>query len=162
MDESDKEAIINILSFKNNEWTIKKTSSVNRILKLLLILAFIIGTLSWILIIHFQAQNSNEDQKPVKDLIFESTELRKYYIQSISKDGQVYLKDVYNHGVTFQPFKLPSNSEFQYFYEFNGKLHALHYTRPKNFNQRVFTYLTYLDKGKVTLAKNYYFLNYKM
>ena len=101
MDESDKEAIINILSFKNNEWTIKKKSSVNRILKLLLILAFIIGTLSWILIIHFQAQNSNEDQKPVKDLIFESTELRKYYIQSISKDGQVYLKDVYNHGVTF-------------------------------------------------------------
>ena len=158
MDESDKEAIINILSFKNNEWTIKKTSSVNRIQILLLVFALIVGTLSWVLIIYFQALNSNEDQKPVKDLIFESTELRKYYFQSVSKDGQVYLKDVYNHGVTFQPFKLPSNSEFQYFYEFNGKLHALHYTRPKNFNQKVFTYLTYLDNGKVTLTKNYYLL----
>ena len=50
MDESDKEAIINILSFKNNEWIIKKTSSVNRIQILLLVFALIIGTLSWVLI----------------------------------------------------------------------------------------------------------------
>ena len=138
MDESDKEAIINILSFKNNEWIIKKTSSVDRIFNLLLVLALSIATVSLTLIIHFQEQSKKAEEK-LQDFIFESTDLRKYYFQSISNDGQVYLKDLYNHSVTFQPFKLPSNSEFQYFYEFDGKLHALHYTRPKNFNQKVFT-----------------------
>ena len=83
-------------------------------------------------IIYFQTQNNIEDQKPVQDLSFESTDLRKYYFQSISKDGQAYLKDVYAFGDSFQPFKLPSNSEFQYFYEFNGKLFALHYSIPKD------------------------------
>ena len=154
MDENAKEEIKNILSFENNEWIIKKTSSVNRILNLLLVLAFTIGTISCSLIILLQEQNNNEDEK--QDFIFESTEMRKYYFQSLSKDGQVYLKDIHGLNDSFQPFKLPSNSQFKYFYEFNGKLHALHYSMPNSFNTRAYTYLTYLENGKVTLMKNYY------
>ena len=157
MDENAKEEIRNILSFENNEWTIKKRSSVNRIFNLLLVLALFIATVSLTLIIHFQEQ-SNKGEEKIQDVIFQiqSTNMRKYYFQSISKDGQVYLRDIHGLNDSFQPFKLPSNSQFQYFYEFNGELHALHYSIPDCFKTRTYTYLTYLENGKVTLTKNYY------
>ena len=155
MNKNAKEEIRNILSFENNEWIIKKTSSVNRIFNLLLVLALSIATVSLTLIIHFQEQSKKAEEK-LQDFIFESTDLRKYYFQSISRDGQVYLRDIHGLNNSFQPFKLPSNSEFQYFYEFNGKLHALHYSMPNSFKTRTYTYLTYLENGKVTLTKNYY------
>ena len=155
MDEKDSEEIKNILSFENNEWIIKKTSSVDRIFNLLLVLALFIATVSLTLIIHFQEQSNKEEEK-IQDFIFQSTKMRKYYFQSISKDGQVYLRDIHGLNDSFQPFKLPSNSQFQYFYEFNGELHALHYSIPDCFKTRTYTYLTYLENGKVTLTKNYY------
>ena len=154
MDENAKEEIRNILSFENNEWIINKTSSVNRIFNLLMVLALFIATVSLTLIIHFQGKSDKEEK--IQDFIFQTTKMRKYYFQSISKNGQIYLKDIHGLNDSFQPFKLPSNSEFQYFYEYDGKLHALHYSRPNCFNTRAYTYLTYLENGKVTLMKNYY------
>ena len=95
MDENAKEEIRNILSFENNEWIIKKRSSVNRIFNLLLVLALFIATISLTLIIHFQEQ-SNKDEEKIQDFIlavvfvdfaFSSTRTSSNFLKILAKES---------------------------------------------------------------------------
>ena len=152
----------NILSFENNEWLIPKLSSVPRIQSLLIVSAFVLVKLAWFFLILTQLQH-----KLFIDIIVGNKEglLNKFYIQTVTKDGQVYLRDIGKHSHTYKPFKLLQNPTFQYFYEYKGKLHAIQYIENKIKNKTDstykphFTYLTYMENGKPYFTKKHYYYN---
>ena len=151
----------NILSFENNEWLIPKLSSVPRIQYLLLVSGLILLKLAWFFLILTQLQ-----LKQSIDVIGnEEGLLRKFYFQTISKDGQVYLRDIGKRPHIYQSFKLLPNPTFQYFYEYKGKLHAIQYIENKIKNdpqltyKAHFTYLTYMENGESYFTKKHYYYN---
>ena len=157
----DTEMSKNILSFENNEWLIPKISSVPRIQYILLVSGFIFVKLAWFFLILTQLQN----KQSIDAIGIEEALLRKFYFQTVTKDGQVYLRDIGKLSHIYQPFKLLPNPTFQYFYEYKGKLHAIHYIEnkikhdPHLTYKAHFTYLTYMENGEPYLAKKHYYYN---
>ena len=90
---------------------------------------------------------------------------RKFYFQTVTKDGQVYLREIGKNTQIYQSFKLLPNPTFQYFYEYKGKLHAIQYIENKIKNKTNltykahFTYLTYMEDGEPYFTKKHYYYN---
>ena len=161
LDKKGTEMSNNILSFENNEWLIPKLSSVPRIQYVLLVNGLILVKLAWFFLILIQLQH----KQSIDVIGVEEGLLRKFYFQTVSKDGQVYLRDIGKRSHIYQSFKLLPNPTFQYFYEYKGKLHAIHYIENKIKNdpqltyKAHFTYLTYMEDGEPYFTKKHYYYN---
>ena len=136
LDKKGTEMSNNILSFENNEWLIPKLSSVPRIQYVLLVNGLILVKLAWFFLILIQLQH----KQSIDVIGVEEGLLRKFYFQTVSKDGQVYLRDIGKRSHIYQSFKLLPNPTFQYFYEYKGKLHAIQYIENKIKNKTNLTY----------------------
>ena len=133
------------MSFENDQFIVTKFNSIYRIQRLQLIFGFFI--ISFLTVLFFILNQAQFELKQPGN-IETSPKLRRYYYQSVTKNGDVNLKPLFGSSRTFKIFGVPVNSEFQRFYEYNGTLYALHYLKIK-----FSTYLTYLNGGKTTMSK---------
>ena len=135
----------NILSFENDQFIVTKFNSIYRIQRLLLIFGFFI--ISFLTVLFFILNQAQFELKQPENIEI-SPKLRRYYYQSVTKNGDVNLKPIFGSSRAFKIFGVPANSEFQHFYEYNGTVYALHYLKKK-----YSTYLTYLNGGKTSMLK---------